>query len=84
MLREHGQLWDRVDVIEQELAAGAADAAHLCHQLLVQLQHHNVKEERIIYPQAGAALAPEEALELVAFLRDGELPDGWICAKATR
>lgn len=40
MLREHGQLWDRVDGIEQELAAGAAGAVRLCHQLFVQLQQH--------------------------------------------
>lgn len=84
MLREHGQLWDRVDGIEQELAAGAAGAVRLCHQLFVQLQHHNAKEERIIYPQADAAFPREEALELVAFLRDGDLPDGWVCVKATR
>ncbi|MGH3266931.1 MAG: hemerythrin domain-containing protein [Trebonia sp.] len=83
MLREHGQLWDTMDALERELQAGAIPAAlQLCHELLVQLQHHNPKEERILYPQSDIALSPEQAAELAAFLRDGTLPDGWICAKA--
>jgi regulator of cell morphogenesis and NO signaling len=83
MLREHGQLWDTIDRIERDLDTGAPDLAHTCHQLLVQLQHHNVKEERIMYPQADQALEPPEAAELITFLRGGELPTGWTCAQAT-
>lgn len=82
MLREHGQIWDRIDQIERELETDAATLSRLCHQLLVQLQHHNGKEERIIYPQADQALTPREVAELVTFLQDGELPAGWVCAKA--
>lgn len=45
------------------------------------MQHHNGKE-RIIYPHADQALTPREAAELVAFLRNAELPAGWVWAKA--
>lgn len=82
MLREHGQIWDKIDQIERQLETDAATVPDLCHQLLVQLQHHNGKEERIIYPQADQALTPREAVELRTFLRNGELPAGWVCAKA--
>lgn len=82
MVREHGQIWDTIDQIERELETDAATVSYRCHQALVQLQHHNGKEERIIYPQADQALTPREAAELVAFLRNGELPAGWVCAKA--
>lgn len=84
MLREHAQLWASLDDLERELATGLDDAAaqHRCHLLLVALQHHNVKEERILYPEADRTLTPEVAERLNAFLADGKLPEGWVCAKA--
>lgn len=84
MLREHGQLWDSLNQIERELGTDGSGLAELCRQLLIQLQHHNLKEERIIYPQADGALAPAEAAECGIILRGGELPAGWVCAKASR
>jgi iron-sulfur cluster repair protein YtfE (RIC family) len=84
MLREHGQLWGTLDELEAELRA-AADPATLrecCHRLGVQLLHHNMKEERVIYPAADDSLAPDVAARLQGFLASGELPDGWVCAKA--
>lgn len=82
MLREHGQMWQTLDRIDATLADGIDGVPLLCRELLVQLQHHNLKEERVIYPQADQRLDAQEAAHLVAFLRGGTLPDGWVCAKA--
>ena len=84
MLREHGQMWRTLDALTLQLRAdaGTPEVRTLIRELTVQLQHHNGKEERIIYPQADQALTPREAVELVTFLQDGELPAGWVCAKA--
>jgi len=84
MLREHAQIWATLDALEGDLAGsdGAPDVAHLCHVLLVQLQHHNMKEERIVYPEAARALSGEAAARLADFLEAGALPDGWVCIKA--
>jgi regulator of cell morphogenesis and NO signaling len=78
MLREHAQIWVTLDALERELAAGSSGHL-LCHQLAVQLQHHNLKEEKILYPQVDVVV-PESAVErLRAFLASGELPEGWVC-----
>ena len=84
MLREHAQMWETLDTLERDLAAGADDKAAfaLCHQLTVQLQHHNMKEERILYPQADEVLTASASERLRTFLDAGELPEGWICQKA--
>lgn len=84
MLREHGQIWTTLDSLERALDAGTADGAELrlCRQLTVQLQHHNLKEERIVYPQADRALTASAAAQLRAFLDSGGLPDGWVCQRA--
>lgn len=50
-------------------------------QLTVQLPHHDVKEERILYPAADAPLSPAATKNLQPFLDTGELPDGWVCIK---
>jgi iron-sulfur cluster repair protein YtfE (RIC family) len=84
MLREHGQMWQTLDELEAKLRA-ASDPAILrecCRRLAVQLLHHNVKEERVIYPEADDALPPDVAARLQELLETGELPDGWVCAKA--
>ena len=83
MLHEHGQMWTTLDVLEGELDGGATDdQLKLCHHLTIQLQHHNLKEEKILYSQTDAALTPSAAEQLREFLDSGKLPDGWVCQKA--
>ena len=84
MLREHGQLWRTLDAIELELALqpDVATLQRLGKELVVQLQHHNSKEEQIVYPQAGLALDEEATERLRAFLESGVLPEGWVCERA--
>src|SRR5690606_25892540 len=79
MLREHGQIWTTCDALEQALADGADNATllRLCHQLTVQLQHHNLKEEKVLYPQIDVTMAPSALADLRAFLDSGQLPEGW-------
>jgi iron-sulfur cluster repair protein YtfE (RIC family) len=83
MLRDHGQIWETLDAVEDELRAGGSALA-LCHQLAVQLQHHNLKEEKVLYPQTDALLTASAAAELRTFLMSGELPTGWVCQRARR
>ena len=81
MLREHAQMWQTLDTLEHLLAAHAPDVAlgHACGDLLVQLQSHNPKEERILYPQVDVLLSASELARVRTFLDSGELPDGWVC-----
>jgi hemerythrin-like domain-containing protein len=81
MLREHAQIWATLDALERELHSRDAAAA-ICHQLAIQLQHHNLKEERVLYPQADAVLTAAQTESLQAFLESGKLPDGWVCQRA--
>lgn len=84
MLREHGEIWDTIDALDAQLQtdpAGAAISA-ICEQLLAQLERHNSKEEPIIYPQADSVLTTAAGAGLRAFLADGRIPEGWVCAKA--
>jgi iron-sulfur cluster repair protein YtfE (RIC family) len=83
MLREHAQMWTTLDSLERELDADTARGTELtlCHQLTVQLLHHNMKEERILYSQADEALTASATEQLRAFLDSGELPEGWTCQK---
>ena len=80
MLREHAQIWATLDLLERE--PGDGTALVLCRQLTVRLLHHNLKEERVLYPRADDMLSPAAAGRLRAFLGSGELPEGWVCAKA--
>jgi regulator of cell morphogenesis and NO signaling len=83
MLREHAQIWTALQTLERELDTGDGGAGvMLCHQLAVQLQHHNLKEEKIIYPQAEQTLTAAASAKLEAMLTSGELPAGWTCQKA--
>jgi hypothetical protein len=63
------------------LEAKAPDTAlgNACRELLVQLQSHNPKEERILYPQVDVLLSASELVRVRTFLDSGELPDGWVC-----
>lgn len=80
MLREHAELWATLDALQCEPAPGAA--LILCRQLTVRLLHHNLKEEKVLYPRADDALPPAAASRLRAFLGSAELPEGWVCTKA--
>ncbi len=84
MLREHGEIWDTIDVLEAQLEAdpGGAAMAEICEQLLARLERHNAKEEPILYPQADDVLSESASASLEAFLAAGEMPAGWICAQA--
>ncbi len=80
MLREHAQIWATLDALERE--PGDGSGAALGKQLAVQLLHHNLKEEKVLYPRADEVLAPEAAGRLRAFLDSGEVPEGWVCIRA--
>ena len=82
MLREHAQIWATLDLLEREPGTGTGTGLALCRQLSVRLLHHNLKEEKILYPRADDVLPPAAAGRLRAFLGSGELPGGWVCMKA--
>jgi regulator of cell morphogenesis and NO signaling len=83
MLREHAQIWATLDLLERELdGIASGTGAALTRQLTVQLLHHNLKEEKILYPRADDVLPPASTERLRTFLRSRELPEGWVCAKA--
>ena len=83
MLREHAQIWAVLEMLEGSRPGTPAgiDPA-LCRRLASQLLHHNLKEEKILYPRADDVLSPAAAGRLRAFLGSGELPEGWVCVKA--
>ncbi|MGH3246180.1 MAG: hemerythrin domain-containing protein [Trebonia sp.] len=83
MLREHAQLWAALDSLERDLDANAVGLVHI-RQLSSRLLHHNLKEEKILYPRADDALPSAAADQLRAFLGSGELPDGWVCMMKAR
>ncbi len=84
MLREHGQLWRTLDAIDLELAVDpdVTTLQKLGRELVVQLQHHNPKEEQILYPQADLTIDDEAAERLRGFLESGAFPEGWTCERA--
>jgi hemerythrin superfamily protein len=82
MLREHAQLWATLESLERDPDAGTAAQLARCRQLTVQLRHHNLKEEKIIYPRADDMLPAAAARRLRVFLDSGDLPEGWVCIKA--
>ena len=44
--------------------------------------HHNVKEERVLYPRADIDLNDAAEEKLRALLDSTDLPEGWVCIKA--
>jgi len=84
MIREHGQMWGLMDTLLEQATAGARTELlkDLCDQLTGSLEAHNFKEERVIYPQADAALAPDAVADLHQFLATGAMPQGWVCQGA--
>jgi len=85
MLREHGEIWRRLDALEAEVGPGTvADTAQArCRELLGHLASHNAKEEPIIYPQGDAVLDEGAKRHLLDFIDDGRMPPGWVCEQAT-
>ncbi|MDA8322191.1 MAG: hemerythrin domain-containing protein [Actinomycetota bacterium] len=85
MLREHAEIWPLLDELDRRPAAGsgaAGSGADLARQLTTRLLHHNLKEERVLYPRADVILSESDADRLRAFLAVGELPAGWVCLRA--
>lgn len=84
MLREHGEMWRLLDQLQAELAGDAAGelAGRLLDDLMPRLEAHNLKEERILYPQADAVLEGEPGEELREFMASGRMPPGWVCEMA--
>lgn len=81
MLREHAQMWPILDLIDEQLA-GEVPADPLpksCRQLTVLLQHHNPKEERILYPEADAVIAEALDEEIRMILVSQSRLEGWVC-----
>jgi regulator of cell morphogenesis and NO signaling len=54
----------------------------LCRGLLALLATHNMKEERILYPQVDELLAAGERDDLVDLIATAQIPPGWICQRA--
>ena len=92
MLREHAQIWAALDSLDRELDrepdrepdTGADGGLALCKRLTVRLMHHNLKEEKILYPRADAVLPAAAGGRLRAFLSSANLPDGWVCMLKAR
>jgi hypothetical protein len=84
MLREHAQIWGTLDALDRTADAGEGTGLALRRRLAAQLLHHNLKEERILYPRADEALPAAVADRLRALLRTGQLPEGWVCLMKAR
>ncbi|KLO44684.1 hemerythrin [Mycobacterium nebraskense] len=84
MMREHGQLWNTMGALTDQLADGNDDRRlrDTCTQLLDQLHQHNSKEEPVIYPKADTELPPQTSAELSRFIETGRAPEGWACQQA--
>ncbi len=80
MLREHAQMWATLDALDAGPDDGAANT--LCRRLTVQLLHHNLKEERVLYPELERVVPEPRAERLRAFLESGEMPAEWVCLRA--
>lgn len=80
MLREHAQMWPVLATLDRELVEGADDELRrTCRQLLVLLQHHNPKEEQILYPQIDHVVGDDERHGVLQLLDTVEMPQGWTC-----
>lgn len=84
MEREHGELWQLMDQLQQSHDGGAASAelVSTCRELLSLLDRHNSKEEPLIYPQADADIDGGTTARLQEFMSSGTMPAGWVCHRA--
>ncbi len=84
MLREHAQIWGTLEALERVADACSGPGPAIRKRLSVQLLHHNLKEEKIVYPRADNMLPAAAAGLLRAFLDSGQLPGGWVCTLRAR
>lgn len=88
MLREHGQIWDLLDELESQVRDGAGAGAESLLGTWARLErvldHHNLKEESILYPAGDQSFTPEQTAELIGALRSASRPADWRCAYAGR
>lgn len=84
MLREHGEIWRKLDRIEARMGeeAGSEELKSACGELLALLEAHNLKEEPIFYGVADETLSQAENSELAGMIETSTMPSGWICARA--
>lgn len=83
MLMEHAEIWSTLDELERLIDSGSDPQAieQPLASLSQVLEEHNIKEERILYPQADATAGAEVTSKVLAQLADGELPPGWVCQR---
>jgi regulator of cell morphogenesis and NO signaling len=81
MLREHAQIWATLDVLEARLDAGVS-ADESSRALEVQLRHHNLKEERVVYPAADQLLTDTVRASLRELVATGTAPEDWLPIRA--
>ena len=82
MRREHGEIWQRMDALEEILQDPAGDSTGVeqaCAEILALLDKHNMKEEPVIYPHMDADLTDQEQKKVLKLLAGGEMPKGWVC-----
>jgi regulator of cell morphogenesis and NO signaling len=86
MLREHGEIWRTLDLLESQLREGGPrdSVLDVCRVLLSQLEVHNSKEEPIFYTQADSSLGASVSERLSSFLASGQIPEGWVCQGVRR
>jgi iron-sulfur cluster repair protein YtfE (RIC family) len=85
MVHEHGQMWPILGRLEQVLITEPTETASLlCQDLLRRLAEHNMKEERILYPQADLTVPNlPPAADLADVLATTQAPAGWVSQGAT-
>ena len=85
MLREHGEIWDLLDTIDEALVRADLTTVRATWPRLAHLlEQHNAKEERILYPAGDQTLSEETAHAVTTALASGSTPPGWTCEMAGR
>lgn len=86
MLREHGQLWDLLDRMEDQ-AQAAVDVDELTttwQAFSETLEAHNEKEEKILYPAGDEILDDSLGEEILEKMKSPDIPTGWTCEMSGR
>lgn len=86
MLREHGQLWDLLDRMEDQ-ARAAVDVDELTttwQAFSETLEAHNEKEEKILYPAGDEILDVSLGEEILEKMKSPDIPTGWTCEMSGR
>lgn len=78
MLREHGEIWQALDELEDDEHGAHQD---VYERLTRVLQAHNDKEEAILYPVSDSSLENGQGERLLDFLEHGTIPSGWVCER---